>query len=899
MIQWFEGSYATQERRAVDLFSAGYGGIWVPPASRGQSGGASVGYDVFNRFDLGGPDNPTRYGTETGLKTAVSEIQKTGAKFYLDLVWNHDGTNDSSTPGFVASGGYPGMVLTYPGTSDGDFHSAFASGDQNERLAGLVDIDQSSNIQLIRNPVTGGDPRNIPAGTVNNVPTSANLRFYQDRSGPPSRYVFDPTTGEQNIPIWDFTSASATSGTPVAENALGYLMRNAQWLVQTVGVDGFRLDATKNYPSWVLNYYDRAVYRTSTHTLLDGSQEQVFAFGEYYDGSSSAIQQTIRKDVNPADPGRIGGNRDALDFPLYFAMQSNLSNNGLANDWRNVIHSSLDGNDDGKFNNGSQGVSFVQSADSPAPYLNNVAYAFTLVRPGNAIVYYNAHEDPGSAFPQDGRGDALGGRYGTLITTLNDIRLRYPQGDYVERDVEKETLVVERSDSLIAGYSNRLDGGYDTRTVQTNFSPGTPLVELTGNAANKTVDPTGVIPDVVYVNAGGQVTIAVPRNKNVNGVEHDKGYVIYGPQTPQGSLVLSGVAQTLSPDVATSANNGSARVSSVSVVKSDVFAVNLATNPVVLPDNSRDPNADGDNAVLKVDDGLDVNGNGSVDFTTPNSVVYGFENFLTYKSPRYGGGDGLYVQDVDATRLSEGMHYIEVRAFRHRSSGEPAVFSSWRIGVYVDRLPPNSVIQSFSAVTAGVNETRRAMVQNVDLTADNVHILYDLPPALTNAQILAMISSSTQATRDDRDLWHRDLSNVTSGNHVLTVVSYEPDGNYNVQRYPGFLTSTIYGAGLGDANFDGAYSPLDIDIFGHDLLSNGALFNPAADLNGDGVIGWDDFNLLLPRLLAVDASPQTLNEYFILRSGIVPEPPALAILAAPLAALARKRKRNTSPQGAP
>ena len=59
------------------------------------------------------------------------------------------------------------------------------------------------------------------------------------------------------------------------------------------------------------------------------------------------------------------------------------------------------------------GVAFVQSHDSSGspPYLANVAYAYMLMRPGNAIVYFNANEFGTRAnnFPQQGRGDSPGG----------------------------------------------------------------------------------------------------------------------------------------------------------------------------------------------------------------------------------------------------------------------------------------------------------------------------------------------------------------------------------------------------------------------------------------------------------------------------------------------------------
>src|SRR5205814_9005969 len=82
-----------------------------------------------------------------------------------------------------------------------------------------------------------------------------------------------------------------------------YLMRNAQWLVQSIGVDGFRLDAAKHFEPFVLNYFDRAVYRSSLRTLLDGSTRQIFSFYEVFDGDLNYLQTFVRKDIDRANPG--------------------------------------------------------------------------------------------------------------------------------------------------------------------------------------------------------------------------------------------------------------------------------------------------------------------------------------------------------------------------------------------------------------------------------------------------------------------------------------------------------------------------------------------------------------------------------------------------------------------
>jgi alpha-amylase len=870
ILQYFEASYKTIENRVPDVFNAGYGQLLTPPPGRADSGIQSAGYDVYNRFDLGGPGNPTLYGTETGLKALVAAVHQTGGKYYSDLVWNHDGfsqwkTVDSKGNSFLNAGGYPGFVMQTSTNPYGDFHNPSDTSTTNGQLAGLIDIAQESNNQYIRNPVDATNPQNLPAGTtpafgrLANVADPNNARFYPDQSLQPI-IVYDPKTGEQNIKIYPFNNANPQNGTPVADNALGYLMRYAQWMVQYVGVDGFRIDAAKNMPPWVLNYLDRAVYRSSFQTQLNGSQEQVFSFAEVFDSSKSLIQQYIRKDINPNTPGTIGGNRDALDFPLYFALSGNLTNNGYQNSWYNVVNAGLDSQ-----NHGSEGVSFVSSADSPPPYLDNVAYAYTLMRPGNAIVYFNGHEFGDSSarsFPKDGREDALGGLYRNAITTLVNIRDTHPDGNYIQRDLEKETLIFERQDSELVALSNRLDSGYDSRTVHTSFAPGTPLIELTGNATDPNADPDHVIPPLLVVNSDGTVNLRVPRNRNDQGTETDKGYVIYAPSGPQGALHLSSVDHVIPGLTPTASTNGTAVLSSVSVITADSFQIELDTNKVNLLGSYRDHDADGDNALFKIDDGVDVTGNGFVS-TDPNSVAYGFQQFVTTHSPGYfnANGNGTYVQTIDTSKLSDGLHYITVRAFRHRNAGEPPIFTDFRITVYVVHQPPASALLSFDPIVAGVNENRRVTVQSTDLRAQSVYVFLDLPAALTDAQVVSMVGAGNQARQIDRDLFTKDFSGVTSGNHVITTVTFDLAGDYNVQRYTGQFTSTIYGAGLGDTDFNGTIDAADVNLFGQVLASNNTQFNAAADLNGDGLIDTTDLLLLYQRLQDVNADAATMAAY--------------------------------------
>ena len=810
ILQWFESSYRTVEARTPDLFMAGYGFVWLPPPFRADTGDQSVGYDVYDRFDLGRPGRPTLYGTETGLRTLAKMLHRADVDLHVDFVLNHNGYSSLTTPGFVAAGGYPGLAITLPDDIDGDFHSAYAMGDQYERLAGLIDIAHEKNHRFIRSPVDPGDTRNIrpgktPAfGRLANVPDPANRRFYPDQ-GHNTISVFDPKTGEQNIPVNAFNLADPTKGDPVVENATGYLMRNAQWLIQVIGVDGLRIDAAKHVQGFVLDFIDRAVYRQNPRRLLDGSQKDVFTYSEVYDANPAVLLPHVRKDINHADPGRVGGNRDTLDFKLYFALKENLESSATLGAWQTIKSAALDVADDG-LHNGSAGVTFIQSHDVFKPYaLENVAQAYTLMMPGNTVVYFNGREFGNRDFPKPGRSDALSVRDGSLLTRLVQARNTHGRGNYVERwDGTDGLFAFERESSAIVLLSNRGDAGFDGRTLtNVGFAPGTLLTELTGNAADPRVNPdrggARDIPQVLRVfgeNGVSKVNVRFQRPGTITRDGrfdfHGNGVLVYGLATPEATrgVELSNVAKVLpgQGNPTNDADNGARRQTDISVITAKSFEVRLRTRPVRLLDSDalRDVWADGDQALLKLDAGRDVNGNGKVDFTEAGSTAYGFERFRTKSSPLVGAGglnaprgDGEFRQVIDADKLGEGLHFITVRAWRHRTDGGPAVFSDFKRVIYVDRLPPVSRIDSVRRAGGGADVD----VRSVDATADSMHLFVDLPAATSQQAILARVGQGAgQLERIDRDLFRIHLNSLPSGAHTFTIVTFEVSGTRNIQR---------------------------------------------------------------------------------------------------------------------
>lgn len=77
-----------------DWAAAGINRIWLPPASKGQSGGYSMGYDPSDYFDLGEYDQhgtvETRFGSRAELDALIAAAHSNGIEVIADIVLNHN-----------------------------------------------------------------------------------------------------------------------------------------------------------------------------------------------------------------------------------------------------------------------------------------------------------------------------------------------------------------------------------------------------------------------------------------------------------------------------------------------------------------------------------------------------------------------------------------------------------------------------------------------------------------------------------------------------------------------------------------------------------------------------------------------------------------------------------------
>ena len=118
MLQYFNTSWREITDKMPELAEAGYSSLWIPPPTK-ASGGLSVGYDLWDPFDLGGRNTrgtvSTRYGTEAELLNMIETAHRFGIRVYADNIMNHRAFD---IPGYKEST----PMDVYPGMVPEDFH---------------------------------------------------------------------------------------------------------------------------------------------------------------------------------------------------------------------------------------------------------------------------------------------------------------------------------------------------------------------------------------------------------------------------------------------------------------------------------------------------------------------------------------------------------------------------------------------------------------------------------------------------------------------------------------------------------------------------------------------------------------------------------------------------------
>ena len=79
--------------QAAELKKSGIDMVWLPPAYKGAAGNKSVGYDVYDTYDLGEfmqkNSIATKYGTKDEYLQAIDAFHDAGIEVLADVVFNH------------------------------------------------------------------------------------------------------------------------------------------------------------------------------------------------------------------------------------------------------------------------------------------------------------------------------------------------------------------------------------------------------------------------------------------------------------------------------------------------------------------------------------------------------------------------------------------------------------------------------------------------------------------------------------------------------------------------------------------------------------------------------------------------------------------------------------------
>lgn len=365
MLELFQQTWPEITAKMPEIAEAGYDSLYLPNPCKGNSGGYSVGYDVFDPFDLGSTNQQgtvaTKYGTQAQLIQMVQTAHRFGIRVYFDNVMNH---RASTVPGYPGSGT---PTTYYPGLIPQDFHLQTVSGGykswanisdwcdtwqvENQLLEGLCDLAQEpGSINLNYGPALG-DTATKPSFI--RFPGRPDL--YMDTNGAflgsGAGTGWPMTNGYGPLNGWRPFDGH---GQPVPEDVSTYLCRAEAWTLYMTGCDGFRLDAVKHVP---VNFFGNETGQTDDPAFggYTGAVQAMYDYVHGYgnnvtgngyletDGNRNSCFDTEapRNDAilfGECDPSALPAGADyydylnsgmrLLNFPLYNEFNAILSNYG-------------------------------------------------------------------------------------------------------------------------------------------------------------------------------------------------------------------------------------------------------------------------------------------------------------------------------------------------------------------------------------------------------------------------------------------------------------------------------------------------------------------------------------------------------------------------------------------
>jgi len=461
---WWDSLAAISTR----LASAGFGAIWFPSPVKGAGGGFSMGYDPYDHYDFGDYNQKgsreTRFGSKEELKNAINSFHAVGMEVFADAVLRH------------MMGGEERLPYECRPIYNGNY------------------IVPDSAYLLFNYPSGSGRFKKSPSS------------FYPNATNCSVDPLFIQTD-----PIFRFGDWLDHKKPAVRDSLIAW----GRYLRETLGFDGFRLDAVKSIDPFFMAQW------------LNGSNTGGYAVAELW-GSTSEIGNWLQ-----VAKYQNGANVAMFDFPLRYTLKEMCNSTGGGFDMNlldgaGLINSGFSGYDVATFlenhdfdRQGWDGS--IDNGHDPVIYNKELGYAYIIFSEGRPSVFFKDYFDYGLA----GKIDTLiwirqnflrGGT--TKRSGLNPWYIR-EDGNQDQATLSKDIFVARRN-----GYQSQ-PGGYiiinDNPTqwidvwVDTDLPVGTWYKDYTGHDVNK------------------QVTTGIGGPNRIKFWAPPRSYTIYVPDTT-GSL---------------------------------------------------------------------------------------------------------------------------------------------------------------------------------------------------------------------------------------------------------------------------------------------------------------------------------------------------------------------------
>jgi len=748
MIQWFETEWEEIYRRLPEVGEFWYDSIWIPSPNKGPTGKGTkwgnVGYNLYDRFDVGGiPQRgsyATRYGDQGELQRLVRNAHQIDLKIIPDVLMNHNGNG----PDF----------RDYPGMKPEDFHVQWEQGHANtlnykrgprmdqwspgngyggtlwQELVTLIDIRTED---APRNP----DPKRFTAKSGSTTPgwNFVDGTSFLRHRGQFSKYPYFPA-GYEN------------------ENAAKYLDRWIVWLGNTIDFDGLRLDAAKHVDYEFFGtpgngWLHEAQWNFDQRRGRDGSDDvKDTLFGNYVlrddlliFGEILSYESELNYWYGILSLGTAGNTRNPMrfiDYPLKQKLFDAFSNGNLG----------------GLVAGGGglppeQGITYAWGHDEAGPGKINLAYAYILGHIGYPMVYFTGNnitwaDNNVRTWMRPGYdSQALGDQFQD-VRNMVFVHQNFARGREWDRWGENDFFAYERFEDMNSNGSPNSgeglllvvlndSGNNQTRNgITVSFPVGTVLKDYTGRGGDVTVYDDGGTP---------KVNVTVPGN---NG----QGWAYYAPKVAEAGNVLfrdNGVSAGTMNWIVPGGIHAPDKPRQITRIRSTNVTVDV---------NFRPDGGTVDSAMLKWGQGYSKLTPTNF-YSTGNDIVSGrFE-----KMDHVNATNWTMSFSINSTNVPEGLNVVKARVF-NEASGVPARFNTFTKVIYVDTRGPDL---NLSIPEAG--------------TIRGDHILSIDNPDFTAYGITVAVNGGAPQTAHERikGSWKYNLHGLSAGIHTMQVVATEAD----------------------------------------------------------------------------------------------------------------------------